>query len=119
MSSEQSEKYLLAGVDDRQRGFSRQVEIEPVGQQYRASIQYEKLSVATEHQASNEAALLQLVHDLQRRGYRQLRSKLSFRGKDYCPGIESWTEYPDPAPVERRRLGLLGTLRVMWRRLLP
>jgi hypothetical protein len=119
MAPEDCEKHLLAGLDDRQRGFSRQVDIESREGQYRASFRYEKLFLAAELQATNEAALVSLVQSLQTRGYRQLRSKLSFRGKDYCTGIEAWTEYADPPEPEKRRRSLMGMLLVLWKRCVP
>ena len=117
MSLEDLEKHLLAGLDDQQRGFSRQVDIEDAEGQCRASLRYEKFFLATELRATSEVALLDLIKALQERGYRQLRSRLSFRGKEYFGSLEPWIEYPDIAEPERSRRGLAGTLGQFWSRL--
>ena len=117
MSLEDLEKHLLAGLDDQQRGFSRQVDIEGADGQCRASLRYEKFFLATEPRATSEAALLDLIQALQERGYRQLRSRLSFRGKEYFGSLEHWTEYPDITEPERPRRGLAWTLGQFWSRL--
>ena len=105
------------GLDDQQRGFSRQVDIEDAEGQCRASLRYEKFFLATEPRATSEAALLDLIQALQERGYRQLRSRLSFRGKEYFGSLEAWIEYPDIAEPERPRRGLARTLGQFWNRL--
>ena len=117
MSLEDLEKHLLAGLDDQQRGFSRQVDIEGADGQCRASLRYEKFFLATEPRATSEVALLDLIKALQERGYRQLRSRLSFRGKEYFGSLEPWIEYPDMAEPERPRCGLARTLSQFWNRL--
>ena len=117
MSLEDLERHLLAGLDDQQRGFSRQVDIEGADGQCRASLRYEKFFLATEPRATSEAALLDLIQALQERGYRQLRSRLSFRGKEYFGSLEAWIEYPDIAEPERPRRGLARVLGQFWRRL--
>ncbi|MEP6601703.1 MAG: hypothetical protein ABJB49_07800 [Nitrospirota bacterium] len=117
MSLEDLEKHLLAGVDDQQRGFSRQVDIEGADGQCRASLRYEKFFLATDPRATSEAALLDLIKALQERRYRQLRSRLSFRGKEYFGSLEPWIEYPDIAEPERPRRGLARTLGQFWNRL--
>jgi len=117
MSREDLERHLLAGLDDQQRGFSRQVDIEGADGQCRASLRYEKFFLATEPRATSEAALLDLIQALQERRYRQLRSRLSFRGKEYFGSLEPWTEYPDIAEPERPRRGLARVLGQFWRRL--
>jgi hypothetical protein len=117
MSLEDLEKHLLAGLDEQQRGFSRQVDIEGAEGQCRASLRYEKFFLATELGATSEAALLDLIKGLQERGYRQLRSRLSFRGKEYFGSLEPWIEYPDIAEPERPRRGLARTLGQFWNRL--
>ena len=117
MSREDLERHLLAGLDDQQRGFSRQVDIEGADGQCRASLRYEKFFLATEPRATSEAALLDLIQALQERGYRQLRSRLSFRGKEYFGSLEPWIEYPDIAEPERPRRGLTWTLGQFWSRL--
>jgi hypothetical protein len=114
MSLEDLEKHLLAGVDEQQRGFSRQVDIEGGDGQCRASLRYEKFFLATEPRATSEAAFLDLIKALQERGYRQLRSRLSFRGKEYFGSLEPWIEYPDIAEPERPRRGLARTLGQFW-----
>ena len=117
MALDEDEKYLLSGVDDRHRGFSRQLDINGIEAEYRATLQYEKLCLASDACATRAEALLWLVKALHTRGYRQLRSRLNFRGGTYLGGLEGWIEYPDPVeetPCHRTLLQKMGGL---WERL--
>jgi len=115
MSPDGIEKHLLSGLDQRQRGFSRQVEIEPEEGGYRASLQYEKLVVRSERCPTKEEALLELVERLQESGYRQLRSRLNFRGGSYFGSLEPWCEYADPQkPLHDRKF--FDRLWELWER---
>jgi hypothetical protein len=91
-------RYQLAGLDDRQRGFSRPVEFEQEGEQYRARLRYESTQLVSEPSPTEEAALLVLIHDLHAQGYRQLKSQLSFRNGTYLGSQENWIDYGDPVP---------------------
>src|SRR5262245_16493220 len=95
-SASGSHKHQLAGLDDRERGFSRPVELESDGEGYRAVLRYEGLVIATEAHSTQEEALLILIRTLQDRGYRQLKSQHSFRNGVYLGSQELWNEYPDP-----------------------
>jgi hypothetical protein len=95
------DRYQLAGLDDRQRGFSRSVEFEQDDTQhapYRAILRYESIRLVTEPSFSQDAALRLLVQSLHDRGYRQLKTQMSFRKGAYLGSQEAWVEYPDPAP---------------------
>jgi len=94
------DQYRLAGLDERQRGFSRPVEFERIGETYRASLRYETTCVVTEPHPNQDAALLVLIHTLQGQGYRQLRTQLSFRDGAYLGSQALWVDYPDPESVE-------------------
>ena len=48
MALGEGERHLLSGVDDRHRGFSRQLEINGVEGRYHATLQYEKLCLTSE-----------------------------------------------------------------------
>ncbi len=96
------EKHQLAGIDDRQRGFNRPVAVEHRDHIYRATLQYERTVLSGESPESKEAAVHSLVLTLHERGYRQLKSQVSFRGLDYLGNQEPWIEYPDPEIVEDR-----------------
>jgi hypothetical protein len=98
MEQERFDKHQLAGLDDRERGFSRPVEFERAGEGYRAVLRYETTRVITEPEPSQDRALLILIETLQRQGYRQLRTQVSFRNGVYLGAQELWVEYPDPAP---------------------
>jgi hypothetical protein len=100
MGQEGLDKHQLAGLDDRIRGFSRPVEFERAGEGYRAVLRYESVRVSTEPQPAQDAALLDLIQTLQARGYRQLRSQVSFRKGVYLGSQEMWVEYPDPPEPE-------------------
>ena len=102
MAGELIEKHQLAGVDDRQRGFNRPVAVEHGDNTYRATLQYERTVLSGESPESKDAAVQNLVMTLHERGYRQLRSQVSFRGLQYLGNQEPWIEYPDPEVVENR-----------------
>ncbi|MBH0181197.1 MAG: hypothetical protein HP490_05845 [Nitrospira sp.] len=63
MSGASCDKHQLAGLDDRVRGFSRPVEFERAGESYRALLRYETVRVATELFPTQDAALLDMIHD--------------------------------------------------------
>jgi hypothetical protein len=102
------DRFQLAGLDDRQRGFSRPVDIDPVKGQYRARLRYESTQIVTAPAATEAGALLELIHDLHAQGYRQLKTQLSFRRGTYLGSQEPWIEYADPTPD--RGWGLLSTI---------
>lgn len=91
------DKHQLAGLDDRERGFSRPVEFEREGDGYRALLRYEALRLATDIHSTQDAALQTLIATLHTRGYRQLKTQMSFRNGAYLGAQELWIEYPDPA----------------------
>lgn len=109
------DKYRLAGLDERERGFSRPVEFERAGEYYRAILRYESTCVVTEPHAKQDVALLVLVQTLQVHGYRQLRTQMSFRHGTYLGSQESWVEYPDPPQVDQPVSGLFEKLRNWFR----
>ncbi|BFU97018.1 MAG: conserved protein of unknown function [Nitrospira sp.] len=102
------EKHQLAGLDERERGFSRPVELEQADPGYRAHLQYEGLRISTDWCPVRDAILPALADLLQSRGYRQLKSQLIFRGELYLGSQEPWIEYPDPPQASASSGGWLA-----------
>ncbi len=94
------DKYQLAGLDNRERGFSRPVEFQGEGDGYRAILRYEAVRVTTDAQPTQDEALTGLIRSLHAQGYRQLKTQLSFRNGMYLGSQELWVEYPDPPQAE-------------------
>jgi hypothetical protein len=94
------DKHQLAGVDERERGFSRPLELEPAGRGYRAVLRYERMVVATDPHDTQDMALQSLIRILQSRGCRQLKTQMSFRDGLYLGSQEMWIEYPDSSPLQ-------------------
>lgn len=92
------DRYQLAGIDDRQRGFSRPVEFERDNERYRALLRYESIRVMTEPSPTQDVALLVLIQTLHAQGYRQIKTQMNFRSGAYLGSQEPWIEYPDPPP---------------------
>ncbi len=90
------DKHQLAGLDERERGFSRPVEFERAGEGFRAVLRYEAVRVTTDPHPTQDGALHVLIRTLQTRGYRQLKTQMSFRNGAYLGSQELWVEYPDP-----------------------
>ena len=94
-------KHQLSGVDERDRGFSRQVTIERVDGQYLASLRYESTFVATDGCDDETSALAELIQKLHSMGYGQLQTQRSFSSGTYLGTQEACVEYPDPERPER------------------
>lgn len=109
------DKYQLAGLDDRERGFNRPVELEPAGEGYRAVLRYETVRVTTDMHSSQEEALTILIQTLHDRGYRQLKTQRSFRDGLYLGSQELWVEYPDPPQAEPEQSGFLDRVKSWFR----
>jgi hypothetical protein len=110
MSDQIQEKHQLAGLDTRERGFSRPVVFEQADGGYQAMLRYETTRVVTTAYDTPGAALEELIRTLQGQGYSQLRSQLSVREGAYLGSQEPWIEYPDPARATEQQGGLMKRL---------
>jgi len=108
-----TEKHQLAGLDERERGFSRPVELEQTDLGYRAHLQYEALHLSTDWYPDRDAVLPALTDMLQSRGYRQMKTQMTFRGESYLGSQELWVEYPDPPEQAASSGGWLASL-ICW-----
>ncbi|OQW38366.1 MAG: hypothetical protein A4C66_11820 [Nitrospira sp. HN-bin3] len=109
------DKHQLAGLDDRERGFSRPVEFEQAGEGYRAVLRYEAVRVTTDTLPTQDQALTVLIQSLHAQGYRQLKTQLSFRNGLYLGSQELWVEYPDPPQAEPQPSGFLQKIKDWFR----
>lgn len=109
------DKYQLAGLDDRDRGFSRPVEFELGGEGYRAILRYETVRIMTETHPTQDDALVILIQTLHAQGYHQLKTQRSFRDGVYLGSQELWVEYPDPPQAEPEQSGFFDRIRTWFR----
>ena len=100
------EKHQVAGLDEKERGFNRQVDVERIDEGYRAILRYEQTVVETASCDTSLQTLDELVRMLRERGYTQLRSRLSFKGAAYLGTQEPWIEYPDPNAPSNYEAGI-------------
>ncbi len=116
MSDHGQEKHQLAGLDTRERGFSRPVVFEQTDGGYQAILRYETTCVVTTANDTRRAALEELIRMLHGQGYSQLRSQLSVREGSYLGSQEPWIEYPDPAKQTETPDGLISKFFTWFRR---
>ena len=90
----------ISGLDDRERGFNRQVQVIGQGTAYQARLRYEALQIEVESSLTEEEALQRVVLTLQERGYTQLRTQRLFQGEQYLGNQELWVDYADPEPTK-------------------
>lgn len=99
--------YHVAGLDDRERGFSRQIHVIPCEGGFQAKLRYESLQIEIDPVPTEAQVLHRLIHVLHERGYQQLRTQRLFAGEQYLGDQELWVEYPDPeAPPESENRAL-------------
>lgn len=109
------DRHQLAGLDDRERGFSRPVEFERVEEGYRAILRYETVRITTETHSTQDEALTSLIQTLHAQGYRQLKTQMSFHNGVYLGSQELWVEYPDPPLAEPEQSGFFDKIRSWFR----
>ena len=88
--------HQIAGLDERERGFNRQVQILSDHGKFQARLRYERLHIDVEPMSSEKESLEHLVRILHERGYRQLRTQQIFLGDQYLGSQELWVDYDDP-----------------------
>lgn len=110
------DQHRLAGLDARERGFSRPVEFELAEGGVRAILRYETTRVVTAARDTPGGALEELIHALHEQGYSQLRSQLSVRNGLYLGSQEPWIEYPDPERKPEQSGGWFGKLQRCFQR---
>lgn len=115
MAQEGLDKHQLAGLDDRERGFSRPIELERAGESYRAILRYESVRFETDPHRTQDAALRVMIQTLQMQGYRQLKTQMSFRNGMYLGSQEPWVEHPDPPQAESEPSGFVAKLLAWFR----
>jgi hypothetical protein len=96
--------FHVAGLDDRDRGFNRQIHVIPREGGFQARLRYESLQIDIDPVPTEDQVLQALIAILQERGFRQLRTQRIFIGEQYLGNQELWVEYPDPeAPLEAKK----------------
>lgn len=103
--------YHVSGLDDRDRGFNRQVHVMPCEGGFQARLRYELLQIEVDPVPLEEQALQHLMQALHARGYRQLRTQRIFIGDQYLGSRELWVEYPDPESFPASKKTWLSRLR--------
>ncbi len=104
--------YQLSGLDERERGFTRQVECIHQGNEYHVVFRYERVKVEGRSPINESVALQSLVKTLHATGYSQLRSQFIFQRDKYLGSQELWVDYPDPDRIEEKKpVTLISRLR--------
>lgn len=89
--------YQVAGLDHCERGFTRQIEVRETVGAYEAVLRYETLRIAVKDQPTESMAVAQVIDQLHRRGFSQLRTRLQFKGETYLGSQEMWMDHSEPA----------------------
>lgn len=88
--------YQITGLDDQERGFTRQIEVSDRNGAFIALFRYEKIRVEIQEQETESATIEELIGHLHQKGYTQLQTRLQFQGETYLGTQELWTEHSDP-----------------------
>ena len=97
--SRRIEIHQLEGLDTRNRVFNRNVNLVREEGRYISTFSYEGSLLSSGSQPTIKEALGDLVRKLHQAGFKQLQSRLNFRGKRYFAESEPWVIYDDKTPV--------------------
>ena len=106
--------YQLTGLDERERGFNRQVTVSCQEGGYQGAFSYERVRIETPRCDSEAATLENLVEQLHNSGFTCLRTQLIFRKEQYLGSQELWVDYPDPQPRVEESTGWVNRIRRMF-----
>ena len=94
------EIHQVEGFDPNPRSFNRNAEVIRSGKGYYAAINYEGLQIQGQIFPTIEAAIRDLISNLQAKGFSRLRTRVNFKGQRYLAEREPWVDYPDPVNVK-------------------
>jgi len=89
------EIHQVEGFDPSHRSFNRNAEVFRSGKGYYAAMNYEGQQVQGMIFNTIEKAMLDLISNLQAKGFSRLRSRVNFKGQRYLAEREPWIDYSD------------------------
>ena len=89
------EKHQLEGTDPSDRYFNRLMPVNRVDRGYTTSVMYEALIVESGTHRTVQAAITDVITQLQELGFTKLRTRVNFKGQRYLAEKESWIDYSD------------------------
>jgi hypothetical protein len=89
--------HQIEGQDPHRRVFNRQIELSWTTGGYQGRLVYEEILAESQPHRTVQEAITDIVHQLQKRGFQRLRTRLNFRGSRYLAEREPWIEYADQA----------------------
>lgn len=89
------ERHQIEGVDPSDRYFNRAILVSRTAQGYAGRVMYEALTVEGQAAPTVQAAVASVVEKLKALGFRQMRTRVNFKGKRYLAEKETWVDYPD------------------------
>ncbi|TKB76812.1 MAG: hypothetical protein E8D45_05570 [Nitrospira sp.] len=89
------ERHQIEGTDPSDRSFNRAIMVNRTTQGYAGRVMYESLTVEGQAAPTVGAAVAGVVVKLREYGFRQMRTRVNFKGKRYLAEKETWIDYPD------------------------
>jgi hypothetical protein len=89
------ERHQIEGTDPSDRYFNRAIMVNRTTQGYAGRVMYEALTVEGQAAPTVSAAVSHVVGKLRELGFRQMRTRVNFKGKRYLAEKETWVDYPD------------------------
>ena len=89
------ERHQVEGMDPSDRSFSRAILVNRTAQGYTGRVMYESLTVEGQAAPTVGTAVARVVAKLREFGFRQMRTRVNFKGKQYLAEKETWVDYPD------------------------
>ncbi len=89
------ERHQIEGTDPSDRYFNRAIMVNRTAQGYAGRVMYESLTVEGQAAPTVPAAVGNVVAKLKDFGFRQLRTRVNFKGKRYLAEKETWVDYAD------------------------
>lgn len=90
------EIHQLEGFDPHGRSFNRNVQAYRLEKGFSTRFHYEDLRAESQTFYTIPEAVKDMVRVLQEKGFRNLRTRVNFKGKRYLAERRSWIDYPDP-----------------------
>jgi hypothetical protein len=90
------EIHQLEGFDPQARSFNRNVDVYRSEKGFSCRFQYEGFTAESGLFVTIPDALTDIVKKIHEKGFRNVRTRINFRGKRYFAERQAWVDYGDP-----------------------